>query len=146
MERENRAIRYLSIARKAGSLQLGEEDTGIAVRGGKAKLVLLAFDASDNARRRAEGFVYGRKMPLVRLPYTKEEISFATGKGGCSMLAVTDIGLASSFLSALAQQDPERYAETAQALELKREKANKRKAEAAAHRRNVKTGKRRTTK
>ena len=36
--------------------------------------------------------------------------------------------------------------ETAQALELKREKANKRKAEAAAHRRNVKTGKRRTTK
>lgn len=146
MERENRAIRYLSIARKAGSLQLGEEDTGIAVRGGKAKLVLLAFDASDNARRRAEGFVYGRKMPLVRLPYTKEEISFATGKGGCSMLAVTDIGLASSFLSALAQQDPERYAETAQALELKREKADKRKAEAAAHRRNVKTGKRRTTK
>ncbi|MBE6968084.1 MAG: 50S ribosomal protein L7 [Ruminococcaceae bacterium] len=146
MEQENRAIRYLSIARKAGSLQLGEEDTGIAVRGGKAKLVLLAFDASDNARRRAEGFVYGRKMPLVRLPYTKEEISFATGKGGCSMLAVTDIGLASSFLSALAQQDPERYAETAQALELKREKANKRKAEAAAHRRNVKTGKRRTTK
>lgn len=146
MEQENRAIRYLSIARKAGSLQLGEEDTGIAVRGGKAKLVLLALDASDNARRRAEGFVYGRKMPLVRLPYTKEEISFATGKGGCSMLAVTDIGLASSFLSALAQQDPERYAETAQALELKREKANKRKAEAAAHRRNVKTGKRRTTK
>ena len=146
MEQENRAIRYLSIARKAGSLQLGEEDTGIAVRGGKAKLVLLAFDASDNARRRAEGFVYGRKMPLVRLPYTKEEISFATGKGGCSMLAVTDIGLASSFLSALAQQDPERYAETAQALELKREKADKRKAEAAAHRRNVKTGKRRTTK
>lgn len=146
MEQENRAIRYLSIARKAGSLQLGEEDTGIAVRGGKAKLVLLALDASDNARRRAEGFVYGRKMPLVRLPYTKEEISFATGKGGCSMLAVTDIGLASSFLSALAQQDPERYAETAQALELKREKADKRKAEAAAHRRNVKTGKRRTTK
>ena len=146
MEQENRAIRYLSIARKAGSLQLGEEDTGAAVRGGKAKLVLLALDASDNARRRAEGFVYGRKMPLVRLPYTKEEISFATGKGGCSMLAVTDIGLASSFLSALAQQDPERYAETAQALELKREKADKRKAEAAAHRRNVKTGKRRTTK
>lgn len=146
MERENRAIRYLSIARKAGSLQLGEEDTGIAVRGGKAKLVLLAFDASDNARRRAEGFVYGRKMPLVRLPYTKEEISFATGKGGCSMLAVTDIGLASSFLSALAQQNPELYAETARELEAKREKADKRKAEAAAHRRNVKTGKRRTTK
>lgn len=146
MEQENRAIRYLGIARKAGCLQLGEEDTGAAVRGGKAKLVLLASDASDNARRRAEGFVYGRKTPLVRLPYTKEEISFATGKGGCSMLAVTDIGLASSFLSALAQQNPELYAETARELEAKREKADKRKAEAAAHRRNVKTGKRRTTK
>ena len=146
MEETGKVLRYLGIARKAGYLELGEEDTGAAVRGGKAKVVLLAADASDNARRRAEGFIYGRNLLALRLPCTKEEVSFATGKGGCSMAAVTDIGLASSLVSALAQQDPEQYAQAAEVLSAKRVKADRRKAEAHAHERNIKTGKRRTTK
>lgn len=146
MEQTDKVLRYMGIARKAGFLELGEEDTGAAVRGGKAKVVLLASDASDNARSRAEGFVRGRSAPLLRLPSTKDEISAATGKGGCSMAAVTDIGLASSLATALAELDPERYAEAAEALSQKRAKADRRKAEAQAHKRNMKTGKRRTTK
>ena len=64
----SKALRYLGIARKAGFLELGEENTGAAVRGSKAKVVFLAADASDNARRRAEGFVYGKNIPLLTLP------------------------------------------------------------------------------
>lgn len=140
----SRALRYLGIARKAGFLELGEENTGAAVRGSKAKVVFLAADASDNARRRAEGFVYGKNIPLLTLPFTKEEISLATGKGGCSMAAITDIGLASSLVSALAEENPEGFAEAAEALSRKNGKAQQRKAEARAHERNKKTGKRRT--
>ena len=48
----DKLLRYFSIARKAGLLELGEEDTGAAVRGGKAKVVFLAADASENALHR----------------------------------------------------------------------------------------------
>ncbi len=140
----DKLIRYLSIARKGGMLELGEEDVGAAVRGGKAKVVFLASDASDNAMRRAQGFVHGRDVPLLRVDRTKEEISGATGKGGCSMAAVTDLGLADSMLKVLAQEDPQRYAETAAQLSARREKADKRRAEAKAHEKNKKIGKRRT--
>ena len=140
----DKLIRYLSIARKGGMLELGEEDVGAAVRGGKAKVVFLASDASDNAMRRAQGFVHGRDVPLLRIDRTKEEISGATGKGGCSMAAVTHLGLADSMLKVLAQEDQQRYAETAAQLSARREKADKRRAEAKAHEKNKKIGKRRT--
>lgn len=139
----DKVLRYFGIARKAGFLELGEENTGVAVRGGKAKAVFLASDASDNAQRRAEGFVYGRSVPLLHVSYTKEAISQATGKGGCSMAAVTDIGLASTIVSALAEAEPERFAEAETVLAARRDKAKKRKA-AAAQQQNKKTGKRRT--
>lgn len=140
----DKLLRYFSIARKAGLLELGEEDTGAAVRGGKAKVVFLAADASDNALRRAQGFVHGRDVPLLRIDRRKEDISGATGKGGCSMAAVTDVGLADSMLSVLAEEDPQRYAEAAAVIEKRHAKADKRKAEAKAHAINKKIGKRRT--
>lgn len=140
----DKALRYFGIARKAGYLELGEENTGVAVRNGKARVVFLAADASDNAKRRADGFLYGRNIPLLRLPHTKEEISLAMGKGGCSMAAITDIGLASSLVSALATEDPEHYSEAAAELAARNERVQQRKAGAHANERNKKSGKRRT--
>jgi len=140
----DKVLGYFGIGRKAGCLEIGEEDTGMAVRGGKAKVVLLAADASDNAEKRAQTFIYGRNVVLLRVPYTKEEISRATGKGGCSMVTVTDIGLAGSMVSALADADPEKYREAAEQVTARRDKADKRKSEAKAHERNKKIGKRRT--
>ena len=140
----DKILGYFGIGRKAGCLEIGEEDTGIAVRGGKAKVVFLAADASDNAEKRAQGFIYGRNVVLLRVPYTKDEISLATGKGGCSMVTVTDIGLACSMVSALADADPEKYGEASQEVTARKNKADKRKAEAKAHERNRKIGKRRT--
>ena len=60
---------------------------------GKACLLLLAQDASDNARKRAEGFAYTAQAPLLRLPYTKQALSERLGKTGCAIAAVTDPGL-----------------------------------------------------
>jgi ribosomal protein L7Ae-like RNA K-turn-binding protein len=133
----DKALDYLGIARKAGLLTTGAENCGTAVRTGKAKLLLLASDASENARHRAEGFVFGRKTPLAVLPFDKETLSERTGKPGCTMLAFTDIGLASRFAAALALTEP-RFAELASALEAKEKKAAERKAEAEAHARNRK--------
>lgn len=70
-----KALNLLGLMRKANALRIGEEETGAAVREHEAKLVLLASDASPNARKRASGYMYGSKAPLITVPFTKEEIS-----------------------------------------------------------------------
>ncbi len=112
-----KTLKFLGLMRRANALQAGENNTGEAVRAGKAKLLLLASDASENARRRAEGFAAGRDLPLSTLPFTKEEIASAVGLSGGSMAAVTDLGFASALLKALAEEEPERYGAEAGRME-----------------------------
>lgn len=131
---------YIGIAKKAGAIEIGETNSGAAVRSGKAKLLVLASDASDNARRRAENFIYGRKTRLVVLPYSKEELCSMTGRSGCSMAAFTDTGLAAAFLEKLAEIDPT-YREAANAVAEKNETVMQRKREARAHEKNKRIGK-----
>ena len=121
----DRALSLMGLARRAGKLAIGEESCGISVRTGKARVLFLASDASDNASRRAKGYA-GDRIPLVRLPNTKEELSLALGKTGCSMTAVLDLGLACEIVSALAESVgglEEMLAE----LETRRDKAKRRR-------------------
>ena len=133
------ALGYIGLAKKAGAIAIGETDTGAVLRAGKGRLLLLASDASDNARHRALNFVEGTQTPMITLPFTKAELSQATGESGCSMAAFTEIGLASAFAQALAEDEPS-YAETAGRLTAKNEKALMRKREAAVHEKKLKQG------
>ena len=137
-------LSFLGLMRRAGALKLGETNTGAAVRSGKAKLLLLALDASENALGRAAGFARGRSVLTVPLPFTKEELAGALGSGSCAMLAVTDLGFANALMKLLRQTEPERYRELAQETARRYEKAERRKREQAAHERNKRIGKRRT--
>ena len=74
-----KTLKFLGLMRRASALQAGENNAGEAVRGGKAKLLLLASDASENAKRRAESFVGGRSCLLLALPFTKAELGGALG-------------------------------------------------------------------
>ena len=112
----DKAANYLGIMRKANAVAIGETDAGAAVKGGKAFVLCLAADASENAGKRAETFIYSRNTPLLRLPYVKAELQQAFSKPGCSMFAITDLGLASAFVGALAMQNPEPYQEVSEAL------------------------------
>lgn len=139
----NKALSMLALTKKAGSLEIGEEASGALVRSGKARLLVLAADASGNAQRRAEGFVYGTNTPLITLPFTKLELSNTLGKAGCSMAAFSDVGLAASFAAALALDDAESYGAISEELRQKEEKFRQRKAEAQAHVKNKRFGKKR---
>ena len=136
-------LSLLGMMRRANAIALGEDKTGEAVRAGKGRLLLLASDASDNARRRAESFASGRSVLLVPLPFTKEELSDAVGAGGCSMAAVTDLGFANAWMKLMKEQWPEEYGALAEAVESRHEKAIRRKA-GKAQAGNKSSGKRRT--
>lgn len=125
----NKALNYLGIARMSGNIEIGEENAKALVKSGKAKLLLVASDTSDAAKRRAEGYVFGCATPLASVPFTKQEISEITGKAGCSMAAIGDLGLAKSFADALTAEYGETYAALAAALGAKLTKMNARRAE-----------------
>lgn len=135
----NKALQYLSIARKGGMAELGEEPVGAAAREGKAHLILVAADASDHTWRRAKSFAAGTDQQCVRLKQTKEEMGFAVGRTSLAIAAVTDVRLALALLTAL--EEPEAHKEAAAVLTAKAEKARKHQAEAKAHQRNVRKGK-----
>ena len=91
-------LRFLGLMRRAGKLSVGEEGAGQAARAGKAKLILLAADASENARNRAEGFSRRSGAPLVRLHADKAALASALGVAGGAMAAVCDAGFARALL------------------------------------------------
>ena len=138
-----KTLNLLGLMRKANAIAVGETNTGGAVRAGKAKLLLLAADTSDNARSRARGFTHGRDIVTVTLPFTKDEIAAHVGVSGCAMAAITDIGFANAFMKSLAAAVPDGYDESAAEIQRRFEKADRRKKEAAAHEKNKRIGKRR---
>ena len=50
---EDKALRFLGLARRARLLEVGEEPVGIACRAGHARLLLSPQDAADHTFRRA---------------------------------------------------------------------------------------------
>lgn len=140
---KEKALNLLGLMRKANAAAIGETDTGAAACAQTAKLVVLASDASSNAQSRANGFAHGRDIPLITLPFTKQEISEHVGKSGCSMAAICDLGFADAFLKLLCELD-DGYADTAKTISERLENQKQRKRETKAHEKNKRTGKRRT--
>lgn len=138
-----KALNLLGLMRRANAVQIGETDTGSAVRAGSARLLILASDASDNAKKRAEGFVYGRGIPLITVPFRKDEISAHAGRSGCSMAAVCDTGFADAFMKLLLIISPGMYEDTAQTISAELDREKQRRREKTAHEKNKRIGKRR---
>ena len=136
---ENKILNYLSLARKGGRAELGEEPVGAAARELKAHLILVASDASDHTWRRAKSFAAGTDQQTLRLKATKEELGFVVGRQSLAIAAITDAPLALAMVESLGE--PEKYAATLEVLRDKTQRLKKRQAEAKAHIRNVKKGK-----
>ena len=136
---ENKGLNYLALARKAGLAELGEEPVGAVARTGKAYVILVAGDASDHTWRRAKSYAAGTDQQCIRLRCTKEEMGFAIGRTSLAIAAITDVQQALALVTALEQ--PEAYRQALEVLSQKAQKAKKRQAEAKAHQRNLRKGK-----
>ena len=136
---DNRVLNYLALARKGGRAELGEEPVGAAARALKAHLILVAGDASDHTWRRAKSFAAGTDQQCVRLACTKEEMGFVVGRTSLAIAAITDVQLALAMVTALGE--PEKYKLPLEVLTRKSEHLKKRQAEAKAHQRNLRKGK-----
>ena len=134
----DKALNYLALARKAGRIELGEEPVGGAARAQKARLVVVAKDASDHTWRRAKSFVAGTDQQCIRVPYSKDQLGQAIGRTSLAIAAITDPALGLAFVKALAQ--PETYQQALESLDKRTKRVQQRQKEAKAHRVNVSKG------
>ena len=136
---QNKSLGLLRLSRKGGNLVLGEEQVGAMCRASRARLVLLAADASPHTLRRAKSFVAGTAQPLLTLAFSKDDLGDALGTTSCAIAAITDVRLAQAFVKTLGE--PEKYAALLEDLNVRVQRVEKRRAEEKAHRRNVRFGK-----
>ena len=136
---DNRALNYVALGKRGRLVELGEEPVGAVARAVKARLVVVASDASDHTWRRAKSFVAGTEQQCIRVPFTKEELGFVVGRTSLAIAAFTDAALALAFVRAL--PNAEKFADVSAKLEEKSKKLRQRRDEAKAHERNLRKGK-----
>ena len=135
----DKALNYLALARKAGRIELGEEPVGAAARAQKARLVVVAEDATDHTWRRAQSFVSGSEQICLRVPYNKDLLGQAVGRTALALAAFTDPAMALAFVKALGQ--PEKYSAALESLQKRTQRIQQRQKEAKAHEKNKRLGK-----
>ena len=129
---------YLSLARRGRMLEIGEEPVGALCRARKARLVIVASDASDHTFRRVKSFVAGSKHIWMKVDCTKDELGDLIGYSSVAMAAFVDVRMALAFVQALGE--PEKHRELLAALEEKSLRAEQRQKEEKAHQKNLRRG------
>ena len=100
--RPDRVLSMLGIAAKSGSVVSGEFSTEKAVKDGKAYLVIVAADASENTVKMFRNMTDFYEVPMY-LYADKETLGHYIGKEFRASLAVTNEGLAHSIEDKLRQ-------------------------------------------
>ncbi len=102
--KQNKALSMLSIATKAGKTVTGEFSTEKAVKEGKAYLVVVASDASDNTKKKFNNMCDYYHV-AIKLFSDKVSIGNACGKEFRASLAVIDKGLANAVIKQIDSLD-----------------------------------------
>ena len=112
-QRIDKTLGLLSIARKGGKLQVGEESVGGLLAEKRARLTLLASDAGAATVRRIRQQVEGSRQQILTLPYDKQTLGAALGRQAVAVAALTDVSLALALVNTLQSGtvDPELLAE-----------------------------------
>ncbi|MCH5266109.1 MAG: ribosomal L7Ae/L30e/S12e/Gadd45 family protein [Lachnospiraceae bacterium] len=96
MIQNKKVLGTLGLAQRAGDVASGEFMTEKAIREGKACLVIVAEDASDNTRKKFRNACYYYKVPYAVFG-DREMLGKALGKEFRASLAVMDSGFAASI-------------------------------------------------
>ena len=91
MENHKKILNLLGLATKAGKTASGGFMTEKSVKGGKAFLVLVPEDASDNTKKMFTNMCTYYKVPLYFWG-KKEDLGAAIGRDYRASLALTDAG------------------------------------------------------
>lgn len=93
----NKILSLLGLTARGRNLVSGEFSVEKAVKEGKAALVIIGTDASDNTKKMFTNMCNYRKIPIYFYA-SKQEIGKAIGKETRASVAVTDSGMAANII------------------------------------------------
>ncbi|HIQ97258.1 MAG TPA: ribosomal L7Ae/L30e/S12e/Gadd45 family protein [Candidatus Limivivens merdigallinarum] len=100
--RQNRVLSLVGLATKARKTVSGEFSTEKAVKDGRAVLVLVSTESSDNTKKKFQNMCTYYEVP-VYFYGTKEELGAAMGQEFRASLAVLDEGFGKAIEKLLQQ-------------------------------------------
>ena len=81
MNRNEQFLSLIGLCLRGRNLEVGEEPVEAVARTRDARVLLLASDAADNTARRVRHFAEAGQCVWLRIPFTKQELGQATGRG-----------------------------------------------------------------
>ncbi len=97
MDNKRKILNLIGLAMKAGRTASGEFSTEKAVKNGKARLVLVAEDASENTRKMFSNMCTYYRVPVCIFG-KKDELGHAMGRESRASLAILDDGFAQALV------------------------------------------------
>lgn len=94
----SKLISMISMCQKSGKLLSGEETCENTIRAKKAKLIIVANDASDNTKKKFRNSSEYYHIPLYFF-LTKEELGHITGKRIRAVLTVSDENFSTQIIN-----------------------------------------------
>lgn len=89
----SKALSLIGLATKAGKCVSGEFSTEKEIKSGRARLAIIAEDASDNTKKKFQNMCEFYKVD-IRIYCDKDNLGHAMGKEFRASLAILDEGLA----------------------------------------------------
>ena len=99
------ALSLLGLALRGNNLALGEEPVADACKARRAVLVVTAADAAQNSLDRARRWAESGGAAHTPVPWDKETLGYALGRGSCAMAALRVRGLAGVLAEKLVRAD-----------------------------------------
>ena len=97
MTTRDRVLSMCSLAARAGAVKSGEFSTEKSIKDGRARLVIVAEDASDNTKKMFTDMCRYYEVPL-HIFGTKEELGHWIGKAYRASICILDEGIAKSVI------------------------------------------------
>ena len=94
----DKSLSLLGLMKKAGAIEFTELNCQKAIKERKAKLLLIASDASETGCEKILNLCESYKIKAIHTQYSNFEFSSAIGRSSCAYIAITDSGFADSFL------------------------------------------------
>ncbi len=92
-----RVLSLLSLCQKAGKLCTGESNCEKALKENKARLVIIAEDASENTKKKFTNKAFYYQVKTLNIG-TRDELSKAIGKMNRVTLIITDENFANKII------------------------------------------------
>ena len=108
MNRNEQFLSLIGLCLRGRNLEVGEEPVEAVARARDARVLLLASDAADNTARRVRHFAEAGQCVWLRIPFTKQELGQATGRGSAAVVAITETGLPAAVFRRIRRQRAEK--------------------------------------